>query len=164
MIKKLIIYFTLLAFLVNSAGYYIIFEISKLYLEKEMRYAILQKKVSIAVLRIDVSKSGTNYHRISNNEFIYNGNLYDIIHEVKVGDTTTFYCASDKKEDGLLDNLHKSILGKIRDIFQDHLIKTAIVDQPAIKNHEEIRNFKFGFQYITYTDYYSGTLSPPPES
>lgn len=163
MLKKFIVYFTLLAFLVNSAGYHIMFEIGKSYLENEMRHAIRQKKVKIDILRIAVSKSQGSFRRLDKSEFLYNGKLYDIVQEIKKGDTTIFYCAGDEKEDGLITGLKKAALGKIRDIFQDHLIKTAIIGQTGSGNQNEYRNWTFGFLHFPCSDVYTAAISPPPE-
>lgn len=102
--KKIVVIAVLLVFLVNTMGYYIVFEYSQYRIKQEMASQLRMGLFhpDLVLLKIKFPEKESHFRRIEKNEFSYYGKMYDVVIEHKSGDTTLFYCIHDKKEESLL--------------------------------------------------------------
>jgi hypothetical protein len=127
-VKKLGAYFFLFIFLYNSMGNFLVYELNKEWLKKEMRTYIRSKSQSErwTVLRIFRPETHPDLRRIESRELLYKGHLYDIARETRDGDITTFYCIPDVKEELLIAGFKKVQNGKMTQALRYHLITQAL--------------------------------------
>ena len=102
--KKILAFILALLFFLNTWGYYWIYWYNRYTVRSEMHAMLKSGFVwqSIEVLRITNPLSNPDFKRTDSREFLYRGNLYDIISESHNKDITVFYCINDKKEETAL--------------------------------------------------------------
>jgi len=84
-------------------GYYIVFTIMKMDLHEEMRSEIKNiNNKEIQKLIFQVSEFKAKVKLTEDDEFIFNGEMFDIIRSEKNGDNIIVYCINDKKEEQLI--------------------------------------------------------------
>lgn|GEM_PF-367161 len=106
-LKKILIYFILLLFLFNSMGYYFLFELNKHLARQEIQTLIQRHPKKLMVLTIVNVANDKEFQWIHKKEFRYKGEMYDIVREVKSGQTTVFICLHDVKESKLFAGLKR---------------------------------------------------------
>ncbi len=107
-------------------GYYFIFEINRAKIKAEMTMRGKNPGTSLLVLRIENPYSDGNFVRLDEDEFRYDGVLYDVIREVQAGDAVVFYCLHDIEEENLLlllDTINKK---KDKSQLTQHIITAAL--------------------------------------
>jgi hypothetical protein len=108
-VKKAVSILFLGVFLYNIAGYYVAFKI----LQHENREQMTeecgtQSGDNLALLPIaDNEKSSIHWR--GDDEFEYQGRLYDISHSSHQRDTTYYYCVNDTKEESLVANVNEHV-------------------------------------------------------
>jgi hypothetical protein len=162
-LKKALIYSILILFLFNSLGYYLLFELHKYEIKKEMQAMIQKHPSKMTILTIADVENNQEFHRIDKKEFRYKGAMYDIVREIKTGQTTVFICIHDAKESELLAGLKRETQNKIHLVRWDHLIM-IFLPVPTIKPISfELTDLIFPNINFTLTSPFLGTWSPPPE-
>lgn len=87
-------------------GYYAAFLIKRTQLRNEMKSFIKSEagaeSLRKLVIPLDYYASSVNF--IEDNEFIYKGELYDLVRKETSGNNIIIFCINDKKEQALLNN------------------------------------------------------------
>lgn len=132
-------------FLFNTFGYYIVFSYTRHIVRSEMRSLAKAGyfKESGLTIKITDPLRDPAFKRLNRNEFIYDGALYDIISECVSGNTVTFYCINDKKEEKLIAQFHHCLdltvcqnntaKAKHANALLRHLITLALVENPPVQ-------------------------------
>jgi hypothetical protein len=177
--KKLAAFSLLAVFLFNSVGYYVVFNISRAQVKKEvktrMKQAIPDQELTVIEFRKD-ALSGIRWEK-ENKEFFYSDKLFDIVKKEETASSVIFYCIDDKKEKQLFASLEKFI-----DIFiaenenededsdkksskklNDHKIKVYYSTDFNFVFHYPPGQASFYFTSKNYLTELSEIQSPPPE-
>lgn len=103
-LKRILILLLIPAMLVNSAGYFLIFQLQQRWIRSTMMNNIRRGRFHEEIIRVKIiqPEKQKDFHRVGKREFILGGRYYDIVVEHKSGDTVTFYCLHDKKEESLV--------------------------------------------------------------
>jgi len=161
--KKTLIFSLLFLFLFNTLGYYVIFELSKFLIKKEMREMVSRQTSAVTVLTVPDAENNPDLRRIDKREILFKHKMYDIIREVRQGKSITFYCIRDTKEENLLAGFKKINTNRITLALLKNLITAALPEYPA---KIDLSDFSL-FQYFSATSSLSfisfPPLSPPPE-
>ncbi len=123
--RKILILAVLLLFLYNTTGYYLLFELRKSQIRKEIRAQMKKKPTEIVTLRIANPEQDPEFKRIHSREFRYRNEMYDILHQKKEGGVTVFFCIHDKKETRLFNSLSRQEHRRMMQSMWDHVIKIA---------------------------------------
>ena len=117
--------------------------------------------------------SSFDFKYTEENEFVYNGNFYNIVHKQNDGYNTTFYCISDTNEDKLFEGLNEHIKqnndpnlpvrNKSIQIIKN-IIKEALPDNSvAINDNQKKFNTHFSYKYFQKEPFIN-IHSPPPKT
>ena len=101
--KKLICYFLIFLLMINSAGYTLIyFQLRYLFREEALNkienFLNENELTSIMISYDDTRNSDNGYTRINNEEFLYQGKLYDIVRVSYKQEGISILCYEDKLE------------------------------------------------------------------
>jgi hypothetical protein len=162
-LKKVFALSLLFFILFNSMGYYILFELDKLIVRKEMNARISGTSSNLICLKIEKGEQNQSFHRLGDREIEYSGRLYDVFREIDKGDTILIFCIPDTKEEQLYAGLKRINHNNQRSSLWDHLVKIALAEEP--KNlmfiTPDIR--KFPLLKIHFLSAILPTWSPPPK-
>jgi hypothetical protein len=104
-LKKPIALFFLFIFLFNSLGFFFVFKFNQYELHKDARAQVLAQMPNTQLICIPVTKP-CQVSWTEENEFSWNGNLYDVVRSEKKSDgTMNYYCLNDSKEEELFSKL-----------------------------------------------------------
>jgi hypothetical protein len=144
-------------------GYYLIYELNTLLVKHEM--SDIKKSLSRHITRITIEKVSCNkdFRRIDRKEFIYKGNLYDLVCEAKHGNTTVFYCVRDHKEENLQAGFHKAFHSKLSLVLLDHVISMVLISDTRHGNFRITNELNFPVISPCLLPGVNRNLSPPPE-
>lgn len=162
-LKKAFALSLLFFILFNSMGYYILFELDKLVVKKEMKARISEGAKNMVCLKIEKGERNPSFHRLGDREIEFNGKLYDVVREINKGDSILIFCIHDTKEDQLYSGLKQINHNKQRLNFWDHMVKIAL---PEGVMHLELitpDDLKFPHIKISLSSSVLQTWSPPPE-
>lgn len=161
--KKSLAFLILLVLLFNSIGYYLLFELKKYVIKKEMQSAIRHPSSKMVVLKIDHLEKDHEFQRIDKKEFRYKGAMYDIVREITTGHTTVFVCILDAKETGLFAGLKRETKNRDHPALWDHQVM-IFLSIPAIElNITGFSELMFPKLELSFNSPTLGTWSPPPE-
>lgn len=106
-------------------GYYVIFEVNRHLIRREMESAS-KETLAITVIEVPVQDSSNRIRWINNKEFVFNGNLYDVIYTSSRITTTRYYCVHDKKEEKLIRDFQHANTNKLTQALWNLMVHTAI--------------------------------------
>jgi hypothetical protein len=133
--KRLIALLLLASLLINTVGYFYLFEYQRYRLQLEMEAALDGGKVRLTILEIPKPEVNKHFKRIHNREFLFHGKMFDVLYEKHKKASTVFYCVQDHKEDILIAGMKKAIQKRIADQLKDQLIKIALLQNvKSLKN------------------------------
>jgi len=97
-------------FLYNTAGYLIVFKSFQYGIKKEIKTRIKNKLDDKDLVLIKCPSHPDKeqrklFHWNEENEFSYQGNMYDVVRQYSIHDTIYYYCIIDTKEKDLFGNL-----------------------------------------------------------
>jgi len=162
-LKKPLAFLILLVILFNSIGYYLLFEVRKYVVKKEIQTAIQHHSSKMVILKIDHPEKDREFQWIDKKEFRYKGAMYDIVREKTTGHTTVFVCIHDVKETGLYAGLKRETKNKDHLALWDHHVM-IFLSIPAIElNITQCSELMFPKLEISFNSPTLGTWSPPPE-
>jgi hypothetical protein len=144
-------------------GYYILFELNKQIVRKEMQSVILQKSEKLITLTIADAAHDPDFQRIHKKEFRYKGSMYDIVCEIKSGSKTVFICVHDAKESKLFAGLKRVNQNKHHFALWDHLNLVFFSEHSIDLNPSFSGSLIFPRINITLKSSTLQTWSPPPE-
>jgi hypothetical protein len=131
-----------LSILFNTCGTAFLFVLIQYRLKKEIREYIAEKisldvfeRIEIPITSIDVQ--GDNFQFTEDDEFMFNGNMYDIVRTESTDSSKIFYCVNDDSEENLLGSLENCISNNFKgDYFK--LIKFFLPDFLFTKQFNKI--------------------------
>ena len=153
----------LFLFLVNSTGYYFLFELNRYFARQDMQGQMHDHPEQFLVFSLDQMTRARGFHRLDTNEFSYQGALYDIKREIKTGHSTVFICLHDVRESKLFAGLNRIHQNKLHLACWDHftMIYIAVPSNEIIPS--EAGNLVFPIIDISIPPSFVKTLNPPPE-
>jgi len=162
-LRKISVCIILVLFLFNSMGYYIVYELNRFLIKKEMISSLRDNITQLTVLGIEDPDNHDGFKRIGAHEIIHEGKLFDVLHEVKKVKTTLFYCKRDLKEEQLADGFKRMAKSKLNHQLLEQIIKIAL-PYPVIRLERGAgQNFTYPPVSIGLSQVTLLTFSPPPE-
>jgi hypothetical protein len=163
-LKKIIAVILLLVFLYNVSGYYIWFKLEQYNIKSEIRNNSEIKALTLIIIPLN-GKSGLVWTE-DNKEFIYHGEMYDVV-KVKTGNNSKYYyCINDKKEKQLLTDFIKkdSSQKKSENIIQKVTVNKYQTKPFALIVYNQPITINYCILFNNYTSNISDIHSPPPKS
>lgn len=124
-VKKLLVFSLLFLLLFNFMGYYFIFEVNRYQIRKEMKSASSGSHI-ISVIEILDSDSVSGLRWVDKHEFVYRGNMYDVIYTSQRSTKTVYYCIHDKKEESLVKAFQHANTSKLTLALWNLMVHMAI--------------------------------------
>jgi hypothetical protein len=162
-LKKIFAISVLFFVLFNSMGYYILFELDKMMVKKEMRAKISDASAVLVCLKIEGGDENPSFQRINKKEFRFNGRLYDIVREVDKGGSKVIFCIPDSKEDRLFSGLKRVHHHNQRINLWDHIVQVAIPESTLTLTYLSPEDLIFPRLEVSFYSSVLPTWSPPPE-
>lgn len=175
-LKKLLAYIVLILFTYNLAGYYVVFKGWQKGIRSQIKEQIRHDSKLSDIEVLTFSKADLKQKRIAlewekEDEFRFNGNMYDVVSRNESSDSITFTCINDRKEKKLIDQFqafvnqqHNNVPSKHSNPFKilENLVKDYCTQQAILQNCKEgIIIYKPELNvYLPNT--YIEVLSPPP--
>jgi hypothetical protein len=165
-------------FLYNTIGYLIVFKSFQYGIRKEIKSKIkgrLDDK-DLVLIKFPAHPDKLQkklFHWKEDNEFVFNGNMYDVVRQYAVHDTIYYYCINDTKEKDLFCNLDVQVDQNMpSNTTANNLVKIfkLTIDQTYIFNFfgdNLIRTSKATasiFLLPVYLPVQSEVETPPPQS
>lgn len=109
-LKKILAILFLSIFLYNTIGYLVVFKKIQYGIKKEIKTRIKNKldEKDLVLIKYPSHPDKAQrklFHWKEENEFLYDGNMYDVVRKYSIHDTTYYYCINDTKEKDLFGNL-----------------------------------------------------------
>ena len=175
LLKKIIPVGLLLAFLINTMGFFVIFKYNQFLLQQEMFTLIRSGKFhrEMVLLKIYHPEHSRGFIRHNSREFSWHGRMYDIVIEHHAGDTTLFYCLHDKKEEALINRfqtfyrkIHKDNTRQ-RNIpnhaLLQNIVKQALLQQGLFLGPENGTIYHYPSFTVSLISADLDRFAPPPE-
>jgi len=163
-LRKIVAYILLLFFLFNSAGYYLLFELDKFMVKKEMHLALENGQDDLIILKVNNADHNRDFSRTEKHEIEYKGLLYDVVREIVHGPNHLFICLHDQKEEGLYTGLKKATVHKLHLSLWDHVVKISFPDLPDTPVNAPMAALTFPRISETVISLPLPSWSPPPET
>lgn len=105
--KKVAAYFLLSIFLFNTMGYFVVFKFSQYQIKEAIKKDIENGVIDNALTSFEIKNADLSSINWTDgeDEFEYNGNRYDIVHQIATKNGITFFCINDAQEGKLFSNL-----------------------------------------------------------
>jgi hypothetical protein len=164
-LKKGFAYFFLVIFMFNFMGNYLVFEVNKIQVKKEMQAFIRTRRLNshLVTFKIFHPENNPDLRRIEKREIIYKGLLYDIVIEKKQGDSTLFSCIRDHKEEILIAGYKKVQNRKITLALLHNLITQALPVDMIRKAERPFTEVFFQDKINRVDPGHLFLFAPPPE-
>jgi hypothetical protein len=166
--RKLVSILVLIVFSLDIGGYFLWFNILQIQIQKNVSYEIeneLKDRDLIHIVFSDSNQASFSWIK-PDKEFLYKGEMYDVVKMRSVGQSVHYYCINDKREKQLIANFNKSHNSKkdadkrlLRSFYFDFLFQ-----QVALINCINYSEFHFPVFIIQYSSDNPETHSPPPKS
>ena len=158
----------LLIFLFNVGGYFFYFKFLQYKLQKEIKQEIRSglKEDELLLIIVPINEKNQITWVKKNKEFLYQGEMYDIIKTKNQNQKTYYYCINDLREKNLIANFNKNHNSKKE--FEKKIRRVSISKyflQPITLNND-ICAFKliYGTLNVHYKLNSIAPPSPPPKS
>ncbi len=96
--RKLAIYFLLSLMTFHTAGFYLVFEVNRFMVKREMAMRISSGS-NLVLEKIVVMGQTPELKIISETELEYNNTIYDVVYSKNQGGYKVFFCVRDVRED-----------------------------------------------------------------
>jgi len=159
--KKLLAYGVLVVFLFNSMGYFVIYEVNRYLIRKEMQTAISRSPV-ITVIEVPASGTGNPVTWINKREFIYQGSMYDVIYTSVRSTKTLYYCIHDKKEENLVKSFQRANTSRISQALWNLMVHFAVPTASFTLKTEDPLPVSYPFINNKMCSVTLTPVSPPP--
>lgn len=171
--RLVLVLFFIVLLIFNSGGYWAIFHIQKNSIKKEIKRKMLQKiPIEELTCLSFKSKTAEQIFWIEDNEFYYNGNMYDVVRTVrnKQGQIT-YYCINDTKEANLKNTLAIYIDRHMKDDipknnrqnFISKIIKEYTLQTSLLYSHSTVIILEFTNCSTSIKNGFYRLLIQPPE-
>ncbi|MBE0646285.1 MAG: hypothetical protein IH596_00720 [Bacteroidales bacterium] len=125
MVKRLLGFLFLFLLLFNFMGYWVIFEVNRYQIRKEMESSSAGKR-PIEVIEISNTDSSSDLRWVNEHEFVYQGNLYDVIYTSPRSSKKVYYCIHDKKEQNLVKAFQHANTSKVTQSLLNLIVHNAM--------------------------------------
>ncbi|MEI7725037.1 MAG: hypothetical protein WCK09_08020 [Bacteroidota bacterium] len=175
MLRKIAVFLLLIALMVNLMGYFVIFQFNQLLLRHEMASEISSGMPSLKLEKIKIPKATPDktLKFSDDNEFYYNGILYDVVSKVSLKDTITYTCIRDANEQNLINRVslflhNSSALKNTRKaksilVLIENLMNQALTQKTLLPKSFPQKDFLFPVMSCHITIVFFPDYSPPPE-
>ena len=170
--SKLFRYVIVVSFLFSLLGWYPSYYLLRKSIKREMKQRIAATKDdSNSRYFIFTNEQYANLNWTEENEFRYDGEMYDIISEEKSEHGVLLYCFHDTRDSWLYDELtrqhdnNSANSGKANNmqrLLQSVHIVYTVPERPELICQICSREFNFDYRR-SYTSHISDVCSPPPE-
>ncbi len=178
-IKKITSILLVLMLLLNSMGYFFIFETARFWIQKDVKKQIKagvpESELSvISISETDMSQGNSGFRWVKKNkEFVFQNQMYDVVRSDCFNGQYTFYCIHDEQETQLFANLNNMVQRELttsRIPQKTTLIASCVIRiaLPVVESNPMVESKFISFQYLfkskyTATCFYIGVEKPPPE-
>lgn len=163
-LKRFISFILLFIFIYNIGGYYIWFRLEQYNIQSEIQNGSQKKELTL--ISVPLNDKSSIIWTEENKEFIYHGEMYDVVKIKTINNINYYYCINDKKEKQLItdfikkDSLQKkseNIIQKVIDnIYQTQAYKLIVYNQPV--------GIDFCMLSVNYKSNINDIHSPPPKT
>ncbi len=162
-LKNLLRISLLFILLFNMAGYYYLFEFERGMARNEMLQGPAVGKGEVRVMTLINPATDPAYKRIGPTEFVYAGQMFDIVSEYRDGNRIVFHCRADHRETRLFAGYKTMNQRKIATVF--NAFSSYFFSPRSLTLAEPEAVAGPGFQVHVLLPYSGplGTASPPPE-
>jgi len=164
LLKRFISFILLFVFIYNIGGYYIWFKLEQYNIQSEIRND--SHKKALTLISIPLNDKSCITWTEENKEFIYHGEMYDIVKTKIINNVKYYYCINDKKEKQLItDFIKKDSLQKKSENILQKVINNKYQTQP-LKLIFYNQSIKLHFCMISsnYISNINDIHSPPPKT
>jgi len=167
MVKKYFSTILLLIFLFNVGGYYLCFKLVQYNIQKELkkeiRRGLKDEELSLIVISADMKNEivWIKQHK----EFLYHGEMYDLVKTEIQDQKIYYYCINDIKEKQLIANFNKNHNSKkeLEKKLKQPLNTKYFPQQFSLTNNSKTHNYTYGTISIQYKLNTLPPPSPPPK-
>jgi hypothetical protein len=170
-LKKLSLIAIIAILAYSQVGYYFVMRYTQMLHKKEIKKQIRSQLSNAELEIISLTDNHQNIHWVKEEkEFIFNGEMYDVVRRETTGGKEIMYCINDKKEKALVD--HYNLITKNNsssDKKEKHTFQNSI--NLFIYEDEIIRCYYFTFLVNDFHSYDSrlpenlqDEISPPPKA
>ena|GEM_PF-1643475 len=167
-----------LLFIYNAMGYLIAYKSGQYFIRQEMKTTLCSKAsnnqlklIKISLLEKNSQNSAIQF--VNKKEVKYYGKLYDIVREKITGDSITYYCLNDKKEEKLMKDFFLHVENQIASSNlpfshkYPNILKSIVKDFIPIlytENNMFCTSESIFFEHpIKKQNFFPGIPSPPPK-
>jgi hypothetical protein len=138
----------------------------------EAEHSSNNRSVELIVLsKEDILSKKMKYERIGSKEFRLNGNLYDIVKEIKRDSYIFLYCINDIRENSLFSELFKKIDDNVANRKQrnntHNIFKKSITEPVSYLTINETENVQLTYNNHNekkYSFVWKEVITPPPQT
>jgi hypothetical protein len=156
----------LTCFSLTFAGYHLVFYLQRAALKSEMKAFLKDQKTHKDVVQINFTEQELNQLEWEgDDEFFFEGEMYDVIQKKENGNSTTILCVADKKETALLNEYQKTHKRNSSNSAIAQLISIQFVlpdDCPLQQPQKIIETFFIEHHYFLQ-NLASAVVLPPPD-
>ncbi len=150
-------------FLYMLSGYYVLYDIKRNAIRKEVGEKLKAHSITLTVLTVpDRLASGVT--REGPHEIIVGGDLYDVVKEVHSKGATTYYCFHDRQEEFLVAGLQKATDQQLPAAIAQLLDLTALPPDSPAMDPRPCNLLTFPTCFVPLTSHLPLPQSPPPKS
>ena len=126
--RKLATYFLLVLMTFHAAGFYLVFEINRFLVKREMSVKISSDR-SITIEKIVVTVPCSYLKIIDRTEIEYKGEMYDVICRTAKGSTTVFFGIHDTGEDSINNGISKMMKDQTKHLLIPIFSTIAVLEE-----------------------------------
>ena len=152
----------------------IVFESMLYSIHKEVRSTFTNNIPDNNLIAIAVDNKTKSAIRFTDDddEFMYNGKMYDVVRHETKGDTVIYHCINDTKEDALFANLNTEVKKNMNTAPVKHKTQQILNKTSISLFYEELKNehsnisysFNYPINYIVTISHYYDVITPPPKA
>lgn len=154
---------TVVVFLFNSVGYYIIWELNKSMIRQEMQAWLRDHSDQLTILTFHTPEALGTLRWVHDREFIYEDQLFDVLKVVKQDHKTIFFCKRDIKEEKLNEGYRRLANSKLNQQLLEHLFTVALCEPLLEPSQIPSDGFLFEPFTVHLPDVYIHPVNPPPK-
>ncbi|PKP02308.1 MAG: hypothetical protein CVU11_12315 [Bacteroidetes bacterium HGW-Bacteroidetes-6] len=179
-VKKITAILLVLMLLLNSVGYFFIFETARFWVQKDVKKQIKagvpDSELSvISISETDILQGNLGFRWVKKNkEFVFQNQMYDVVRSDLFNGKYIFYCIHDEQETQLFANLNNMVQRELATNsnipLQAKNVSNCIIRLalPVVDTNAIEKTVCFSFQYpfsneLKPTCLFIGVEKPPPE-
>ncbi len=162
-------------FLFNLGGYFVAFKALEYQAKKEIKSRIKNGIPEKELIRIEIDEANSSelmWIKV-NKEFIYLGEMYDIVRSEVENSGSVYYCIPDKQEKKLFAHIedhirqfisdNKPLKNKTTKELKNHVLKVYFTPVSIDFPFPDVSEFQFGLIKFSYQSVPENNSCPPPE-